>query len=821
MANSTSHVLPYPIRNARFTLELTFRTSAGTPTDPTTPDTEFSSDGGATFSDCAEEITTGGANGLGYFTLTGAEMNNNILAIAAKSANCVLTPVTLSPRILALIGSGTLSAGSAGGGTLGTVLAYDVTGCFIRTTGGTGGGGTGGANNQARRIVTYTPSTGAFTVSPNWETTPDATTTYDVLLPEGVTLGMLRTLNPATAGRQLVVDTSGLADATMVKVGPTGSGTVQTAGDIIGDTNDIQGRLPASLTGGKMESNIGSVTAGIIAAASFAANALDAVWSTAARILTAATNITSTGGTTVPQTGDSFTRIGAPVGASISADVALVQADTDNLQTRVPAALVGGRMDASVGAMAAGVVTAAAIATDAIDADAVAADAVTEIQSGLSTLTAAGVRTAVGLASANLDTQLADLPTAAETADAVLDEDMTAHQAQGSLGQAIGDPVADTNTIYKAVVTDAADATVGLDVVAVKAETASIQADTNDIQGRLPSALTGGKMESNLGSITAGVIAAASFAANALDAVWSTAVRVLTAATNLTTALATPTNITAASGVSLTAAYDPAKTASQAGDAMALTSGERTSLTGVIWAALTSGLVTLGSIGKLLVDQLDAAISSRSSHSAAGAATAVRTELTTELARIDVAVSTRGTGTALDAAGVRTAVGLGAANLDIQLGDIPTNAELTAALATSDDAVLAAVAAAKAVIDFIDAKTTNLPSDPADESLIIDATNALAAAIAALNNISTAQVLAQVATALATTTYPEPAGPLPATASLEAKISWMAMLARNKQTIDGLSGEQLVKADNGATDVAKATTTTVGDVTTRGEWTTP
>ena len=36
------------------------------------------------------------------------------------------------------------------------------------------------------------------------------------------------------------------------------------------------------------------------------------------------------------------------------------------------------------------------------------------IQSGLSTLNAAGVRTAVGLASANLDTQLADLPTVAE-----------------------------------------------------------------------------------------------------------------------------------------------------------------------------------------------------------------------------------------------------------------------------------------------------------------------------------------------------------------------------------------------------------------------
>ena len=54
------------------------------------------------------------------------------------------------------------------------------------------------------------------------------------------------------------------------------------------------------------------------------------------------------------------------------------------------------------------------IATDAVDANALASDAVAEIQSGLSTIDAEGVRTAVGLGAANLDTQLADLPTVAE-----------------------------------------------------------------------------------------------------------------------------------------------------------------------------------------------------------------------------------------------------------------------------------------------------------------------------------------------------------------------------------------------------------------------
>ena len=39
-------------------------------------------------------------------------------------------------------------------------------------------------------------------------------------------------LRPATAGRTLVVDAAGLADANTVKVGPTGSGTAQTAADV-------------------------------------------------------------------------------------------------------------------------------------------------------------------------------------------------------------------------------------------------------------------------------------------------------------------------------------------------------------------------------------------------------------------------------------------------------------------------------------------------------------------------------------------------------------------------------------------------------------
>lgn len=62
-----------------------------------------------------------------------------------------------------------------------------------------------------------------------------------------VTLIADPSLKPATANRTLVVDSSGLADANTVKIGPTGSGTAQTAvdlGGIIADSVPADGTRP-------------------------------------------------------------------------------------------------------------------------------------------------------------------------------------------------------------------------------------------------------------------------------------------------------------------------------------------------------------------------------------------------------------------------------------------------------------------------------------------------------------------------------------------------------------------------------------------------
>lgn len=111
--------------------------------------------------------------------------------------------------------------------------------------------------------------------------------------------------------------------------------------------------------------------------------------------------------TSFPQTGDNFARVGAPAGASVSADIAAMKVDTaailvdtgTTLDARIPAALVSGRMDASVGAMAANVMTAAAAASDLT----------TELQSGLATSSA--LSTVAGY----LDTEVAAILAAVDT----------------------------------------------------------------------------------------------------------------------------------------------------------------------------------------------------------------------------------------------------------------------------------------------------------------------------------------------------------------------------------------------------------------------
>lgn len=130
---------------------------------------------------------------------------------------------------------------------------------------------------------------------------------------------------------------------------------------------------------------------------------------------------TFTGTGAIPQTVQVYT--GFPQTGDAYAKGVDVEADTQDIQARLPAALVSGRIDASVGAMAANVMTAAAAA----------ADLTTELQGGLATASALatldGKADAIKAKTDNLPASPAatsDIPTATENADALLNRDMSA-----------------------------------------------------------------------------------------------------------------------------------------------------------------------------------------------------------------------------------------------------------------------------------------------------------------------------------------------------------------------------------------------------------
>jgi hypothetical protein len=70
-------------------------------------------------------------------------------------------------------------------------------------------------------------------------------------------------LMPTTAARTLVVDANGLADANAVKVGPTGSGTAQTAGDLAAMITTVDDFVDTEVTAIKTKTDfLPSATAG-------------------------------------------------------------------------------------------------------------------------------------------------------------------------------------------------------------------------------------------------------------------------------------------------------------------------------------------------------------------------------------------------------------------------------------------------------------------------------------------------------------------------------------------------------------------------------
>jgi len=261
---------------------------------------------------------------------------------------------------------------------------------------------------------------------------------------------------------------------------------------------------------------------------------------------------------------------------------------------------------------------------------------------GLSDLDAAGVRGAVGLAAANLDTQLAALPTDADV------------ETAAGAALATYDPP-------------------------TKAELDAGLAALNDP--------------------AAGAIA---------DAVWDETVADHSGVGSTGAALAAAGGSGDPWSTALPGAYGAGSAGSILGNLNDVSSGD----------VQTAAAAALTSYDPPTKAELDAAVSPLAT--------------STEVAK-DATVAKEATVAALndlDAAGVRSAVGLAAANLDTQLAGLPTDADVE----TACEAGLA---------DYGAAKTTDIPSD-----------YATAAAVTALNDLSAAE--AQAAAAAALTAYDPP-----------------------------------------------------------------
>lgn len=425
---------PLPLKNVAFRLYAPIYDADGDPVSgPAGLDSEVSKDGGA-FADCTNEWTEIGTSGIGFLDLTSTEMNADAVVVriqtstsGAKTTVVVMYPAqntSLPVNVVAVSGATTaadnaelffdgtgynaansaigtvasVTAVATGGITAGSIatdaigaaeLAADAVaeiadavwdealsghtgaGSFGRRmqivrdgTAQAGAAGTitldasasasndfyndslvflvgGTGAGQARLITDYVGSTKVASVAPNWVTNPDNTSVFVIQPAAQVDVGQW-------------ADTATAADDIALKA------TLAKGTDITG-FND----LSAAQVNTEVDTGLADYGA---LRPTVAGRTLD---------------VTTTG-----EAGIDWANVGGPTTVQNLSGTTVktatdVETDTADIQTRLPAALVSGRIDSSVGAMAAGVVTAAAVATGAIDADALAADAVAEVADGV------------------------------------------------------------------------------------------------------------------------------------------------------------------------------------------------------------------------------------------------------------------------------------------------------------------------------------------------------------------------------------------------------------------------------------------------------
>jgi hypothetical protein len=169
-------------------------------------------------------------------------------------------------------------------------------------------------------------------------------------------------LVPTTAGRTLDVSAGGEAGVDWANVGSPTT-TLGLSGTTIANAGDPWGTaLPGSYAAGSAGFIVGNNLNATVSSVKAKTDNLPSDPADASDVAGAFATVNSTLGV---------------IAGYIDTEITTANSNIANIQTRIPTTLVGGRMDVSVGAMAANVVTASAMA----------ADAIAEIRNGTSSIT--------------------------------------------------------------------------------------------------------------------------------------------------------------------------------------------------------------------------------------------------------------------------------------------------------------------------------------------------------------------------------------------------------------------------------------------------
>jgi hypothetical protein len=252
-----------------------------------------------------------------------------------------------------------------------------------------------------------------------------------------------------------------------------------------------------------------------------------------------------------------------------------VETDTQDIQSRLPAALQSGRMDSYVSVMATDVITNTALATSAV----------TEIQTGLATSSQLNtIESKIDAVDDFVDTEVSAIKTVTDKLDTAMELDglvyrftANALEEAPSGGAGTADWTSDERTAIRAILgipgsgttpadptsgildtirdkVDAIDDYVDTEVAAIKTVVDAIEVDTQDIQSRLPAALVSGRMDSSVGAmepntITSSVIATGAITASSIQTNAITDDKIAASAiTEIQSGLATTTQLTTVEG---------------------------------------------------------------------------------------------------------------------------------------------------------------------------------------------------------------------------------------------------------------------------------